>query len=154
MREETKVKKVAELASRLKLEVEKVSKKQAVNWAIECAQRVVHHFERSYPNDPRPRNALEIAKRWLKGETTFKEVRRSSLDAHAAAREAKDPVAVYAARSCAHAVATAHVITHAAGAALYALKAIEQIDPMSIEKELSWQLERLREIGKGESYEF
>lgn len=149
-----KVKKVAELANRLRLEVKKVSKKQAMNWAIECAQRVVHYFERSHTNDPRPRNALEVAKKWLKGETTFKEVRRSSLDAHAAAREAKDPIAVYAARSCAHAVATAHAITHAAGAALYALKAIEQVDPTLIEKELSWQLERLKEIEKGEFYEF
>lgn len=146
-----KVKKVAELANRLKLEVEKVNKKQAMNWAIECAQRVIHHFERSYPNDPRPRNALEVARRWLKGEVTFKEVRRSSLDAHAAARGAKDLVAVFAARSCAHAVAAAHVITHAAGAALYALKTIEQVDPTLIEKELSWQLKRLKEIEKGES---
>lgn len=98
---------------------------------------------------------MEVTKSWLKGEVTFKEVRRSSLDVHAAAREAKDPVAVFVARSCAHTVAAAHTIAHAAGAALYALKAIEQIDPALIEKELSWQSERLREIEwKGESYEF
>lgn len=144
-----KIRNIAEIADKLKKEVMKVNKNQAMIWAIECAQRVIHHFEKFNPNDSRPRNALEIARRWLKGEVIFKEIRRSSLNAHAAARDSKNFAAIYAARSCAHAVATAHVITHAARAALYALKVIEVVNPDLVDDELSWQLEYLKRIKEG-----
>lgn len=149
------MKNLSELADKLKEEINKLNKKQATVWAIECAERVIHHFERSNPKDSRPREALQIARRWLSEEVVFKEIRKSALDAHAAARGAEDLAAIYVARSCAHAVATAHVITHAVGAALYALKAVEQLDPNLVEEELFWQLRRLEKIkiGASELYE-
>lgn len=145
------MKNLSELADKLKEEINKLNKRQAMVWAIECAKRVIHHFERSNPEDSRPREALQVARRWLSEEVVFKEIRKSALDAHTAARGAKDPTAIYAARSCAHAVATAHVITHAVGAALYALKAVEQLNPALAKEELSWQLRCLEKIKRGES---
>jgi len=77
------------------------------------------------------------------------DIRRASLDAHAAARSAKREDAIAAARSAGHAVATAHVATHAIGAAAYAIKAAacHSRDPgNAIKKERGWQLKRLRKL--------
>jgi len=77
------------------------------------------------------------------------DVRRASLAAHAAAREAKEVDAVAAARAAGQAMATAHVPRHAIGAAAYAIKAAaahsDNVDD-GIIKERNWQLQRLRRI--------
>ncbi|MGD9894648.1 MAG: putative immunity protein [Dehalococcoidia bacterium] len=89
------------------------------------AQRVLPIFERAHPDDDRPRKAIDAIKAWVAGKRTLgmAEVRRLSLDAHAAAREASSPAATYAARAAGHAVATWHAPTHAMGAPIYAGKA-------------------------------
>jgi hypothetical protein len=53
------------------------------------------------------------------------EVRKLSLDAHAAARGAKTDAARFAARAAGQAVATWHVPTHALAVPIYARKAKE-----------------------------
>ena len=34
-------------------------------WAIDCAERVLPYFEEKYPEDPRPRKALETLRVWI-----------------------------------------------------------------------------------------
>ena len=34
-------------------------------WAIDCAQRVLPYFEEKYPEDKRPRKAIETLKEWI-----------------------------------------------------------------------------------------
>ena len=95
-------------------------------WAIDCAERVMPHFEQNYPEDHRPRNAIETLQRWI-DTSAFKMavIRKASLDSHAAAREVgEDNAARSAARAAGQAVATAHVRTHSIGAANYALQAV------------------------------
>jgi hypothetical protein len=89
------------------------------------AERVLHFFEEQHPNDNRPRKAILAIRSWAQGkrELGMKEVRKLSLDSHAAARKAKSDVARFAARAAGHAVATWHVPTHALGAFSYAGKA-------------------------------
>ena len=78
-------------------------------------------------------------------------IRKASLDAHAAARKIKekDNAASFAARAAGQAVATAHVPTHALGAAMYSIKAIAATKHTDAEatkakaKERKWQLSRL-----------
>ena len=53
----------------------------------------------------------------------MREVRKLSLDAHAAARKAKSNAARFAARAAGQAVATWHVPTHAMAVPIYAAKA-------------------------------
>ncbi len=98
-------------------------------WALEAAKiakKVLSIFEKENPNDNRPRLAIEAIKSWAQGkrELGMKEVRKFSLDAHAAAREAKTDASRFAARAAGHAVATWHVPTHAVGALRYARKAV------------------------------
>jgi len=115
-------------------------------WAIECAGRVLPYFEEAYPDDRRPREALETLQRWLDtGRFEMATIRRASLSTHAAAREVgQDNPARSAARAAGQAVATAHVPTHAIGAAIYALQAVHRAaNPAEAEaavaKEREWQ---------------
>jgi hypothetical protein len=119
-------------------------------WAADCAERVLPFFEEGYPEDPRPRDALRTLREWARtGEFSMAIIRGASLAAHAAAREVKeeDSAARFAARAAGQAVATAHVPTHALGAALYAFKAVAAANPadarVAIAKERGWQLQHL-----------
>ena len=47
-----------------------MSKPQRVEWAIYCANQVLHIFENKHPDDKRPKTALEAAERWLEDPTT------------------------------------------------------------------------------------
>jgi hypothetical protein len=95
-------------------------------WAADCAERVLPYFEETYPEDTRPRKAIEAIREWARtGVFRMADVRRTALAAHAAAREVPeyDP-ARSAARAAGQAMATAHVPAHAIAAALYAATAV------------------------------
>jgi len=93
--------------------------------AAKEAARVLKFFEKERPEDMRPREAIEAIREWSEDKRTLgmKEVRKLSLNAHAAARDAKSNAAKYAAQAAGQAVATWHVPTHALGAFGYAGRA-------------------------------
>jgi hypothetical protein len=107
-------------------------------WAADCAEHVLPLFEKAYPNDGRPRKAIEACRAWVRtGVFKMSLIRGASLTAHAAAREAKENnAACFAARAAGQAVATAHVPQHAFGAAYYALKAVAASDPANAEAKI------------------
>ena len=122
-------------------------------WAIECAERVLPYFEEAYPEDTRPREALDTLRRWLEtGEFKMAVIRGASLGAHAAARDVgEDSPARSAARAAGQAVATAHVRTHAPGAAIYAQQAVHRAASAAdaeaaVAAERDWQYQRLVEL--------
>jgi hypothetical protein len=116
-------------------------------WAADCAEHVLHCFEEKYPDDDRPRKAVEACRRWVAtGEFRMAGIRKASLDAHAAARDAKEEDAKAAAHAAGQAVATAHVPTHALGSALYGIRAAAARSGNADDgliRERDWQLERL-----------
>jgi len=130
---------------------DKEDQRLMASWAADCARRVLPLFEKAYPEDYRPRKAIETCRTWVRtGVFEMAVIRGSSLAAHAAARIAKEnDAACFAARSAGQGVATAHVPQHAYGAAYYALKAIAAADPanagVKVEKERNWQARRLPE---------
>ncbi len=121
------------------------------SWAADCAERVLPFFEKAFPNDERPRKAIEACRTWVcTGLFKMTVIRGASLSAHAAAREAKgNEPAFFAARAAGQAVATAHVPQHAFGSAYYALRAIASADSadakVNVAKERDWQAGRLPE---------
>ena len=130
--------------------VRNTDQKTLAVWAIDCAERVLPFFEENFPEDNRPRLAIKALQEWIRtGIFKMTDIRKASLDAHAAAREAgKDNAARSAARAAGQAVATAHVPTHSIGAAIYALQAIYRATNSSeadaaITKERDWQYQRL-----------
>lgn len=92
--------------------------------AADSAQKVLKYFEKKYPSDKRPRNALKVLRKWARtGVFHMKVIRKASLDAHAAARKCpEDSAARFAARACGQAVAVAHVTTHSLGVKYYIKK--------------------------------
>ncbi len=120
-------------------------------WAIDCAERAMPYFEAQYPDDRRPRIALETLREWIdSGRFSMAVIRKASLDAHAAAKEiGNDSPAASAAHAAGQAVATAHVALHALGAANYALQAIHRASDAeavagNLKLERNWQLRHLR----------
>jgi len=111
-------------------------------WAADCAEHVLSYFEERYPENNRPRKAIEACRTWARtGIFKMADVRRDSLAAHSAAREAEDNSAArFAARAAGQAVATAHVSSHAIGAAWYGVKAAAAA---GVSGEREWQYMRL-----------
>lgn len=91
-------------------------------WSITCTERVLPLFDALAPEDPRPREALEVARAWVRGEVPMKVAHRTAFSANAAAKGLADP-AKFAALSAGQAVAVAHVAAHDLGAAAYAIRA-------------------------------
>ncbi len=136
--------------------VEKTDQKTLALWAIDCALRVLPFFEDHKPEDERPRKAIEELRKWTEtGIFHMADIRRASLDAHAAAREVgEDNPARSAARAAGQAVATAHVPTHSIGAAIYALQAVYRAADSSdadavIAREQDRQYQRLVDLREG-----
>jgi len=133
--------------------VSKTDHKTLALWAIDCAERVMPYFEEKYPQDHRPRQAIETLKTWIDtGVFKMAVIRKASLDAHAAAREVgEDSPARSAAHAAGQAVATAHVPRHAYGPAIYAQQAIHRATnptdaDTAIAKERDWQLQHLLDL--------
>ncbi len=137
--------------------VKKTDHKTLAIWAIDCALRVLPYFEKKFPEDPRPRNAIEALQVWINtGVFKMADIRKASLSSHAAAREVgEDNAARSAARAAGQAIATAHVPTHSIGAANYALQAIHRGSNSSnadaaVARERDWQYQHLLELGKND----
>lgn len=120
-------------------------------WAAECAERVLPYFEERYPDDNRPRMAIKVIREWVcTGVFKMSVIRGASLSAHAAARGKAEPEARFAAHAAGQAVGTAHVSTHALGAAIYGIRAVA-VHSGNVDdglKERDWQLRRLRLLAR------
>lgn len=119
-------------------------------WAANCAEHVLHLFETSCPGDDRPRLAIAAVREWTAGKRTMVSCREAAFASHAAARDAKDPAAVAAARAAGQACAVAHMYTHCPHAADYAAKAAMLAAPKETAtdtwaQERQWQHQHLQE---------
>ena len=81
--------------------MKKTNHKTLAVWAIDCAERVLPYFEKKYPEDHRPRNAIKTLQTWINtGAFSMAVIRKASLASHAAAREVgEDSAARSAARA-------------------------------------------------------
>jgi len=92
-------------------------------WAASCAEHVLDIFESARPDDSRPRQAIEHARAWVRGEVTMTQARAAGGHAMGAARNLRG-AARHAAYAAGQAGAVAHVAAHELGAAAYAIKAV------------------------------
>jgi hypothetical protein len=115
-------------------------------WAADCAEHVLHFFERVRPGDDRPRRAIELARAWARGEITMTQARTAAF-ANAAARESSG-AAKLAALAAAQAVAVSHVPAHELGAAAHAIRSARAAAPegereQTGRRECQWQRAQL-----------
>jgi hypothetical protein len=116
-------------------------------WALVCAEHVLHLFEEQQPDDSRPRDVIEIGRAWIRGEVRMTDAHNAAFRANAAGRGLPDP-AKFAALSAGQAVAVAHVAAHDLGAAAYAIRAAGAAVPADDAaqarlREREWQRERI-----------
>jgi hypothetical protein len=91
-------------------------------WAASCAEHVLPLFEAVRPDDTRPRDAIEAARAWTRGELAMMRARAAGGHAMGAARDLRG-AARHAAYAAGQAACVAHVAAHDLGAAAYAIKA-------------------------------
>jgi len=116
-------------------------------WAASCAEHVLDLFESARPLDPRPRQAIERVRAWVRREVTMTQARNSAGHANAAARDLSG-AARHAAYAAGQAAAVAHVAAHELGAAAYAIKAARASAPegkgeIAGRLECRWQRDQL-----------
>jgi hypothetical protein len=131
-----------------------LKKKLAVKIAIECAKRVLSNHEKKYPEDLRPRQAIEAAEKWLKSPTAKnKNAASAASAAYSAAYSAYSAAsaAAYAAYSAAYSAYAAYSAAYsaysAASAAAYAAYCAASADAAAdADAERKWQADKIREI--------
>jgi hypothetical protein len=116
-------------------------------WAASCAEHVLDLFELAQPADPRPRQAIEHARAWARGEVMMTQARAAGGHAMGAARDLRG-AARHAAYAAGQAGVVAHVAAHELGAAAYAIKAARAAAPEGEGKaagrlECRWQRDQL-----------
>ena len=116
-------------------------------WAAACAEHVLGLFEAAQPHDPRPREAVEHARAWVRGEVRMMQARAAAGRAMAAARDLRGAPR-HAAYAAGQAGAVAHVAAHELGAAAYAIKAARAAAPEGEgeaggRRECRWQRDQL-----------
>src|SRR5579871_5508599 len=116
-------------------------------WAAACAEHVLYLFESAQPEDPRPRQAIEAARAWTRGELKMMETRALGGHAMGAARDLRG-AARFAAYAAGQAAVVAHVAAHELGAAAYAIKAARAAVPKAEgesagRRECRWQRDQL-----------
>lgn len=102
------------------------SKVTLANWAVDYCERVMLPlWNKYYPDDMRPFNALIAAREWLTGAIKLPRAKAAILECHSAAREAEgNPVAQAAARAIGQSASTIHSARHCMGLPIYGALAV------------------------------
>lgn len=119
-----------------------------VMWALECAKETLSRLEGKYPNEPRPRMALELCEKWARGNIKMPQAKKAILVAHAVAKEIDDKECIALVHAIGHAGATVHVETHAVGLVFYELTAIVHMNGIenceqAVDEKIRYYIERL-----------
>ena len=103
------------------------SKDTIRKWCLQYAEdKMLPIFEKHYPGDDRPRNAISAAHEYMDGKVKFPVVKNIILnECHAAAHELDDnPIAQAAARAVGQGSSVTHTLTHSLGLYFYAVAAV------------------------------
>lgn len=133
----------------LKALLEQQDHRTQILWALDCAAPRLAFFEERRPGEARPRQALELARAWARGQIKMPEAKRAIHAAHNAAAEAGDAdtaaAAVMAAgRAVAQAASSVHIGAHALGLVYYGLTSIHYAAaPQDVEAAVQQELDTL-----------
>jgi hypothetical protein len=136
--------KVVAQTARLLSRVEAWNDRTLRLFACDCAERVLPTFECKYPDDKRPRLAIETARRYANGAATLDELAAASAAASAAAWAAASAAASAAAWAAASAAAWAAARDVAFAAARNA--ACDAARAATMASEVQWQFTHLVEM--------
>lgn len=98
--------------------------KVMILWALDFAAETVSRLEAAYPNELRPREALEAAQDWASGKIKMRLAQRKILDCHAFARELENKEHIAMCHAVGQACAVVHTAGHAIGYPIYDLTSL------------------------------
>ena len=115
-------------------QIETQNKTTLIKWVTDYSERILLPlWLKYYPNDLRPKFAINAARQWLSGEIKLPQAKKKILRCHEAARDAQNsPAAQAAARAIAQSASTIHAARHCIGLALYGALAVAY-DTLGIE---------------------
>lgn len=100
------------------------SHRTMVLWALDVAAVSVAELEKKYPDETRPREALEAARAWAEGNIKMRMAQRKILDCHAFAKEIDSKEDIALCHAVGQACAVVHTTGHGMGYPMYELSAI------------------------------
>lgn len=93
-------------------------------WAFDLAEEAVINLEEKYPDEFRPREALEASRLWASGAIKMPEAKRKILACHGVAKELSSPEDIALCHAVGQACSVVHTVGHALGFPIYELTAI------------------------------
>lgn len=111
------------LLENLRQLIDQTNRRALVLWALELAEETAVQLEAKYP-DHRPREAVEAARAWAKGEIKMPIAKRAILDCHTMAKELTDRTDIARCHAVGQACSVVHTVGHALGYPMYELTAI------------------------------
>lgn len=105
-------------------DIKKQSHQTLVLWALKFVEEIVITLENKYPDDNRPRVAIEKTRQWARGDIKMPEAKKAILAVHAMAKDITDVSDQALCHAVGQGCGTVHVETHAIGLVVYELTAI------------------------------
>lgn len=108
----------------LAAQIDAAPRQALVLWALELADEVARDLQASKPQDPRPGNAVALARSWAAGEITMPIAKRGILECHAGAKDTSDAAQAARYHAVGQGCSVVHTTGHALGLPLYELTAL------------------------------
>ena len=138
----------SECFSELKFLIEQQNHRAMALWALELSEEAVRVLEEKYPDETRPREALNASKLWAFGEIRMREAQRKILDCHGFAKEIDSLEDIALCHAVGQGCAVVHTAGHAMGFPMYELTAIVrkygiETAKEAVENRIMYYVERL-----------
>lgn len=104
--------------------VQQTNRRALILWALELAEETALELAEKYPEDIRPRDAVEAAVSWARGAIKMPVAKRAILSCHAMAKELMTPADIARCHAVGQACSVVHTEGHALGYPMYELTAI------------------------------
>ena len=112
------------LLDELRKLIEQANRRVLVLWALELAEETARVLAEKYPEDFRPKEAVEAAASWAKGQIKMPIAKQAILNCHAMAKELENPPDITRCHAVGQACSVVHTAGHALGYPMYELTAI------------------------------
>lgn len=104
--------------------IEQTNRRALILWALELAEETAWELAEKYPEAQPPREAVEAAQSWARGEIKMPIAKQAILNCHAMAKELTDPADIARCHAVGQACSVVHTGGHALGYPMYELTAI------------------------------
>ena len=104
--------------------IDQSNRRVLILWALELAEETALQLAERYPEDLRPREAIDTARAWATGEIKMPIAKQAILNCHAMAKELTDKADIARCHAVGQACSVVHTVGHALGYPMYELTAI------------------------------